>query len=129
MPKTALSFFGMDADSLIAKYPDFESQLFYVVVPYLGKYKPFPTAQSLYMAVFFPAARNVAPSTRFEDLYKKIYPADYEKMYIIFKEQNKGITVVQDYINKVEKAGQKSFFLLAAIVGVAVAAVTVKGIL
>jgi hypothetical protein len=110
MPSTSASVFNMPVDSLIDKYPDFESQLFYVVVPYLQKYKPFPTMQSLYMAVFFPAARNVPPGTTFRELYNN------DSKYAVFEKQNPGILTVQDYINKVNKTAISAPIIIAVLV-------------
>lgn len=72
----------------LAKWPTVEAQLRGPVVKYLSRYKPFPTRQSLYMAVFYPAYRNMPPDTAF--------PATV-------KAQNPGIDTVQDYVNHVEK--------------------------
>lgn len=86
---TAQSDFGYsDSSSLVMEYPDFESQMYNVVLPYLQKYKPFPTKQSLYMAVFYPKYRDVPRSTVFPEHVRKVNP---------------GITTVQDYINFVDR--------------------------
>jgi hypothetical protein len=76
-----------DADDLVKKHPTFDSQLKTPVYNYLKKYQPFPTKQSLYMAVFFPRARTWAPGT--------LFPSNVRR-------DNPGIDTVQDYINYVE---------------------------
>lgn len=78
-----------DAGDLVSKFPDSAAQLMGPVYVYLSKYKPFPTAQSLYMAVFYPAARNWSPETAFSSAIQALNP---------------GIKTVADYIKKVEKA-------------------------
>jgi hypothetical protein len=85
---TAKSLGFNNADDLVNKYPDFESQLLNPVQKYLNQFKPFPTKQSLYMAVFYPAARTWPVSKEFPDNVKK---------------SNPGIVTVSDYINKVER--------------------------
>jgi len=86
---TARSFFRVDsADALVEQFPDRESQLENVVVPYLQRYAPFPTRQSLYMSVFYPAYRAAPPDTVFSDSIQK---------------QNPNIKTVQDYINLVNR--------------------------
>lgn len=88
MPATARELGFKDADDLVNKYPDFESQLLNPVYKYLKKYKPFPTKQSLYMSVFYPVARSWTPQSYFPAIVRK---------------QNPNIDTVQDYINFVEK--------------------------
>jgi len=87
MPATARAMGFRDADEIVKKYPTFESQLQTPVYNYLKKYAPFPTKQSLFMAVFYPAARTWETTT--------FFPA-------IVRKQNPGIDTVQDYINYVE---------------------------
>jgi hypothetical protein len=111
MPSTAQSMFGMSVDVLINQFPDFESQVKNVVVPYLSHYKPFPSKQSLYLAVFYPAARGVAPDTTFYSLYKQYSGTNWLEKYKIFLVQNPGILTVNDYINYVERLRIKDFFL------------------
>jgi hypothetical protein len=84
---TARNLGFQDADDLVAKYPDAEGQLLSPVYRYLSKMKPYPTKQSLYMAVFYPAARNWAPDTAFSPTIQKLNP---------------GIVTVADYVRKVE---------------------------
>lgn len=100
MDSTAQYMFNMPADTLIAKYPDFDSQMSNVVYPYFKRSMPFPTKQSLWMAVFFPAARNVPPDTTFQALYAK-YPS--AGSYNTFVKQNPGILKVSDYVNMIER--------------------------
>lgn len=88
MPATARSLGFKDANDLVDRFPDAEGQLRGPVLQYLKKFAPFNSAQSLYMAVFYPAFRDVPPDTVFSDSVKKVNP---------------GISTVQDYINKVEK--------------------------
>lgn len=127
MPTTARDMFGMSADALIDAFPDFESQIKNVVVPYLSRYKPFPTEQSLYMSVFYPAARNVPPDTTFRALYQKNAGINWEQKYTIFETQNPGIKTVRDYINYVKRIKIKDFFLLGAILAAIVAIKLFKG--
>lgn len=86
---TARSEFGVsDSLALVNKYPDFESQMYNAVLPYLKKYAPYPTKQKLYMAVFYPKYMNVAPDTPFPESVRKV---------------NRGISTPQDYINFVDR--------------------------
>jgi hypothetical protein len=93
-----------DADDLVKKNPTFDGQLAGPVYLYLKKYAPFPTKQSLYMAVFYPAARTWQPS--------RMFPANVTKA-------NPGIYTVQDYIDFVERKkrtiGTAGFLILATI--------------
>ena len=84
---TAKSLGYDSADDLYNKNPSFDSQMNGPVYDYLKQYKPFPTKQSLYMAVFYPAARSWSPDTVFPDAVRKANP---------------GIDTVQDYIDHVE---------------------------
>lgn len=74
----------------LSKYPDAESQLLGPVYAHFKGYRPYPTAQSVYMAVFYPRYRNVSPMTTFPDSVRA---------------QNPGITTVADYVAKVENQG------------------------
>lgn len=85
---TAQALGFLNASDLVAKYPDYETQLLGPVYRYLKQFKPFPTKQSLYMAVFYPAARNWTPETVFPDTVRRANP---------------NINTVKDYINFVEK--------------------------
>lgn len=75
-----------DSSDLIAKNPTFSSQIKNAVIPYLSKYAPFPTQQSLYMSVFYPAARNWQP--------EQLFPVNVQLL-------NPGIKTVKDYVSKV----------------------------
>ena len=86
---TAQSEFGAaDSLALVSTFPDFDSQMENVVWPYLAKYMPFSTKQSLYLAVFYPRYRFVDPLTPF--------PANVQAA-------NPGITTPQDYIDYVDR--------------------------
>lgn len=95
------------ADEIVQKYPTYEKQLRNPVYNYLKKYRPFPTKQSLYMAVFYPAARQW-PETA-------LFPANVRAV-------NPNIDTVQDYIDFIEKKALKKkvknaaliFFLITA---------------
>lgn len=86
------------ADNLVEKYPSIESQL-EMVVQYLAPMKPFPTVQSLNMAVFYPKFRNVAPTTVFPDSVQKANP---------------GIKTVADYVRRASPSAYKTVALLLA---------------
>jgi len=102
MDSTAQDTFGYpDSLSLISDFPDFDSQMDNVVFMYLKKQMPYTTKQSLYMAVFFPVARFVDPSTTFQSLYEKYY-TDADTQYAKFKTGNPGILTVADYVRKVD---------------------------
>lgn len=75
-------------DAFLARCPTLEAQMQGPVRTYLKRYAPYPTEQSLYMAVFYPAFRNVPPTTAFNDSVRA---------------QNPGIDTVQDYVNHVKK--------------------------
>ena len=72
-----------------------------VVYMYLKQFMPYTTKQSFYMAVFFPAARFVDPSTTFQSLYEK-YFTDADKEYAKFIAGNPHIITVADYVKKVD---------------------------
>lgn len=86
--KTAQSLGYKDSLDLVTKNKSIESQLYFPVLQYLSKFKPFPTKQSLYMSVFYPVARNWPLNKEFPDTVKKVNP---------------GIVTVADYINKIDK--------------------------
>jgi hypothetical protein len=75
-----------DSADLVALYPDVDSQLRGPVLRYLKKYAPYPTEQSLHMAVFYPAARNWLPAQVFPDTVRAVNP---------------GISTPADYMRKV----------------------------
>ena len=88
MHATARELGYKNADDLYTKNPTFDAQIRGPVYQYLKKYAPFQTKQSLYMAVFYPAARSWNPGT--------FFPA-------IVRKQNPGIDTVQNYIDRVER--------------------------
>lgn len=83
---TARSLGLMDSLDLVSHYPTITDQL-PLVERYLLKFKPFPTKQSLYMSVFYPAARKWDKNKRFPD---SIITA------------NPGVYTPEDYAAKVE---------------------------
>jgi hypothetical protein len=78
-----------NADDLVNKYPDSGDQLQGPVYQYLNQFKPFQSAQSLYMSVFYPAARSWPLSQEFPQLVQSLNP---------------GIKTVEDYVKKVERS-------------------------
>jgi len=76
------------ADDLVSKFPSASAQLAGPVFAYLNPLRPFPTEQSLYMAVFYPAARNW-PLVR-------AFPAAVRAV-------NPGIITVSDYVRRVKR--------------------------
>lgn len=72
---------------LVQKNPSVLDQL-PIVERYLSKYKPYTGKQSLFMAVFYPAARNWEPT--------RLFPANVQKV-------NPGIKTPGDYIAFVER--------------------------
>jgi hypothetical protein len=83
---TARDMGYLSADDLYEKNPDRIKQLQNPVFLYLKKYAPFPTLQSLLMAVFYPKYRNVEPDTLFPQ-------------YVLAS--NPGIKTPADYIKRV----------------------------
>jgi len=82
--KTARSMGYSSADDLVFKYPSIVSQLD-IVYNYLKPYRPFPTEQSLTMAVFYPDFRYAEPDKAFPDTVTKDNPgintpADYMRL-------------------------------------------------
>lgn len=75
-----------DSLDLVDRLPDYDSQMDGAVYPYLKRWGPYATQQSLYMAVFYPAYRKVSPLTVFSDSIQAVNP---------------GIVTVQDYIDRV----------------------------
>ena len=97
---------------LITKNKTIESQLYFPVLQYLTKYKPFQTKQSLYMSVFYPAARYWLPTKHFPDSVKKVNP---------------GITTVQSYIDKVDKTKKKIPFEIISLIAIGLYLLMMKG--
>jgi soluble lytic murein transglycosylase-like protein len=102
-----------DADDLAKKNPTFDKQLAGPVLKYLTRYAPFPSKQSLYMAVFYPAARTWQPS--------RMFPA-------AVIDSNPGIYTVQDYINHVEGIKSKTKNAIGFLVLLAIGAAAAIGI-
>jgi len=75
-----------DADFIVEQYPEIESQLLTPVYGYLKPFAPFPSEQSLTMAVFYPAYRAMPLTLAFPDSVQSVNP---------------GITTPEDYIKKV----------------------------
>jgi hypothetical protein len=91
MPATAKALGYKDADDLYNKNPTIEKQLLGPVAAYFklpGNKGPYPTPQSLYMTVFYPAARSWTET--------KDFPANVRAV-------NPGIDTVGDYVAKVER--------------------------
>jgi hypothetical protein len=105
MPATARSMGYIGTTDLLAKNPDKISQLRGPVFQYLKQYLPYTTEQSLYMAVFYPAARSWPVTQAFPDSVQKANP---------------GIKTVQDYINRVTLAKTLQTLKPLAIIAVAV---------
>lgn len=72
--------------ALVVAHPDTESQLLGPVLDYLKPMAPYPTDQSLFMAVFYPAARKWPRSREFPELVQLANP---------------GIKTVDDYVKHV----------------------------
>ncbi len=79
-----------EADDLVLAYPTAASQLRGPVLKYLRAFAPFPTRQSLYMAVFYPRARSWQLKDKFPPPVQRANP---------------GIVTVGDYVGKVERIG------------------------
>lgn len=101
---TARDLFGMSAKALVSKYPDFDSQMDNVVLPYLEQRKrvynggaPLFTKNDLYMAVFYPSYMNKSPDTPF--------PASVQRV-------NPGISTPADYARFVDKRIKKDALLV-----------------
>jgi hypothetical protein len=88
---SAVSLGYKNSLDLVNKNPTIEDQLF-VVEKYLSRFKPFSGKQSLYMAVFYPAARNWNPG--------QLFPASVRAV-------NPGINTPRDYIRYVDGTIQK----------------------
>ncbi len=97
---------------LVKKNPSVLDQLA-IVERYLSKYKPFTGKQSLFMAVFYPAARNWSPSQPF--------PANVQKV-------NPGIRTPGDYIAFVERRAVAALALIPLVLtGAAIIYILLKG--
>lgn len=98
---TAQDLGYLSANDLITKLPTIRDQLAGAVVPYLKKYAPFPTQQSLYMSIFYPAARNWPPD--------KEFPA-----WVQDANRSLGIKTVSDYMRLVDIQYVKPYLKLLA---------------
>lgn len=90
-----------DSAALVRENPTVEKQML-IVEKDLSRYKPFPTIQSLFMSVFYPAAKNWPPNKEFPDSVKKANP---------------GIETPQDYVNFVYSKLQKPAPVLLIAIG------------
>lgn len=102
---TAQSLGYADSADLVAKNPTFADQLAGPVVSYLSRFMPYETRQELYMAVFYPAAKDWPLNQPFPEWVRRANP---------------GINFVGDYVSLVE--GRPKYYywgipILAAIVG------------
>lgn len=88
LPSTAKKLGFNDSIDLIKKLPGINDQLEYAVKPYLINYRPFISPQSLYMSVFYPAARFWDQNKKFPEIVTRYNP---------------GITTPADYVDRVEK--------------------------
>lgn len=88
-----------DSLDLVTKNPTALSQMRGPVADYLRKYGPYPTKQSLYMAVFYPAARDWPPDHEFPQYVQDVNPGiktprDYITMIDKFAKQKKKIPLL-----------------------------------
>lgn len=84
--KTAQSL-GYDSSAdLVQRNPDTNTQLAFPVREYLRRYAPLDTDQALFMAVFYPSAKE--------------WPLDKEFPQFV-QDVNPGIVTVRDYMNMV----------------------------
>lgn len=88
-----------DSLDLVEKNPTAVEQL-PIVERYLEQYKPYSGKQSLFMAVFYPAARSWPPGQQFPDKVKKVNP---------------GVNTPADYVRKVEGKGGEGFIIPVAL--------------
>lgn len=96
-----------DSADLVDENPTREAQLLGPVYNYLKQYAPFSTEQSLYMAVFYPRARNWPPNQPF--------PAKVQAV-------NPGIKTPMDYVSWVRRLAGAAVPGLALILAAGVAA-------
>lgn len=81
-----------DSSDLIKKAPTISDQLT-LVERYLMQYAPFSNTQSLFMSVFYPAARNWPISRSFPESIQRVNP---------------GVVTVGDYMRKAGGSNVKS---------------------
>ena len=85
---TAVGLGFRSSQDLIDKLPTADLQLVHAVLPYLSKYKPFITRQSLYMAVFYPDAMYWPELKRFSKRVQEDNPGiktPYDYMVLVYK--------------------------------------------
>ena len=92
-----------DSLDLVNKHPTIEDQIYGPVYAYLKPMAPFPTESSLYMAVFFPAARKYPETTPFEVIFKDLYGNNSAERYANFIKANPKIYSPADYIRYLKK--------------------------
>ena len=90
MPDTARALGYKDQYDLLQKHPTIESQLLGPVLKYFKQFAPFPSEQSFYLSVFYPAYRYKSIDTTFSPL---------------IQQQNPGIKTVGDYVAAVRRFG------------------------
>lgn len=101
---TAKSLGFKNSADLVKKNPSVLDQL-NIVERYLSQFKPFYGKQSLYMAVFYPAARNWLPGRQFPAAVQAVNP---------------GVVTVADYVRKVEGGTLVKTAIIPAIIGVSI---------
>jgi hypothetical protein len=112
--KTAISLGYKNSADLVSKNPTIIDQL-PIVERYLMQFMPFPSRQSLFMAVFYPAART--------------WPITAEFPQFVL-DSNPGIRTIADYMKKTSKGGDVLYSSLPLIaVGLIVFLLFKKGIL
>ncbi len=95
--KTAAALGFKDSLDLVTKNPTIVDQL-PIVKKYLDQFKPFANKQELYISVFYPKWRKVAPQT--------FFPASIQRV-------NPGIRTIADYVNKVEGVAGNALVTIA----------------
>ncbi len=102
---------GLGYDSsldLVNKNPTIIKQLEGPVYEFLKPYRPFKTESSLYLAVFYPAARNYPADMSFKEIFEKRgAPKTGRGSYANFIASNRGILSPQHYIDYVKKKPTK----------------------
>jgi len=83
----------------LSKYPDVISQLEGPVKKYFERYKGYPTEQSVYLTVFYPAYRNASLDTVFD---------------VTIQKQNPGVKKVGDYVALVQSRANRNGLIAAA---------------
>lgn len=120
--RTARSLGYADSLNLVMRHQSFESQLKGPVYEYLKQYAPFPTEHSLYMAVFYPAARNYPADTPFKKIFSdRGAPSSGPGSYAQFIAQNPGILSPAHYVAKLKGVAVKRAFVISGGVIVALA--------